>query len=83
MFAWGPRALGGRGANRRKDRGPKLVVEVGAPKRARGPLAAPVAAEDGEEAGREVAAAADHDGVPTNVHTADTARNVSLAADGG
>jgi len=74
VFAWGPRALGGRGANRRKDRGPKLVIEVGEPKRPRSPLSAPVA----EESPPQVA----NDAVPVNVHTADTAPN-AVASDGG
>ncbi|HEX2657566.1 MAG TPA: hypothetical protein VHU40_04815, partial [Polyangia bacterium] len=30
-FKWGPRALGGKGANRRSDRGPRLIIEVGPP----------------------------------------------------
>jgi cell division protein FtsW len=31
LFKWGPRALGGKGANRRSDRGPRLIIEVGPP----------------------------------------------------
>ena len=34
-FSWGPRAIGGRGANRRVDIGPRLVIEVGPPPKSR------------------------------------------------
>jgi len=34
-FSWGPRAMGGRGVNRRVDAGPRLVIEVGPPPNSR------------------------------------------------
>ena len=84
VFAWGPRSLGGRGANRRKDRGAKLVVEVGPPRRERRTAGAPVAEQETPQVSPAPATSAAQDAVPTNVHTADTARNaIPLASDGG
>src|SRR6185295_2283022 len=31
LFGWGGRALGGKGANRRSDKGPRLIIGVGPP----------------------------------------------------
>jgi cell division protein FtsW len=31
LFGWAGRTLGGKGANRRSDKGPRLIIEVGSP----------------------------------------------------